>query len=432
MRCAAFPSSLLVGLMSIACSSCLSAPPNPANPVVIPNDFLGIAHAGYSCSKAEYDLLSMLGARFTRIDFRWDAIEPRKGEYDFSRYDAIVDAAVRNDFGVLAILDYDVSWIHPDSKLHGTIPPGRLDDWLDFVAAVVQRYQGRIAAYEIWNEPNWFFWKGSAEEFASLTAETAAVIRNSDAHARIIAGAFHRTPRRFARIMMENGAFMQVDTISFHPYASTAEKAAALTARFSRYLSSLGFAGGFWITEVGFSTRGIYPNTVSEHALPSAVVKTITLLALSGSQRLVWYALTDKYQANESPTEGFIRVAEAYFGLAYPDYAPKNAAYAYAAIAGVIQGSTYLPAAVNSTAAREGVHLYPFLKNDRRLGLVLWADSVVTITFSESLDGEFLPIDRPGTIPFHEGSMTLSPTPRIFVSRDPFPESMRLQVFTDR
>jgi hypothetical protein len=232
--------------------------------------------------------------------------------------------------------------------------------------------------------------------------------------------------------MMENGAFAQVDAISFHPYASTAERAVALTARFSRYLSSIGFSGGFWITEVGFSTRGIYPNTVSDRALPSAVVKTITLLALSGSQRLVWYALTDKYQANERPTEGFIRVAEAYFGLAYPDYAPKNAAYAYAAIAGVIQGSTYQPDTVNTIEAGQGVRVYPFLKNDRRLGLVLWADSVVTITFSENLDGEFILIDRPGTISFSERSMTLSPTPRIFASRDPFPESMRLQVFTDR
>ena len=33
-------------------------------------------------------------------------------------------------------------------------PPQNTDDYVDFLAATAARYKGRIAAYQIWNEPN--------------------------------------------------------------------------------------------------------------------------------------------------------------------------------------------------------------------------------------------------------------------------------------
>jgi hypothetical protein len=405
-----------IAALTVGCLSCATVPVVTGT-LAIPSGFLGVAHAGYSNTKAEYDLLRMLGASFSRIDFSWDIIEPRAGQFDFSRYDAIVDATRENGIGLLAILDYDVPWIHEKGISRKYIPPGRRGAWLEYVERVVERYRGRVPAYEIWNEPNWFFWKGSAEEFAVLTRETAAVIRKTDPRAAIVAGAFSRGPRAFARIMFRGGAFDQVDAISFHPYAPNAEAAASLSARFMADLRTMGFGGRFWITEAGYTTRGIYPNTIPEPEYPSELVKTITLLAITGAERLVWYTLTDRYGANEKPKgESLISVADAYFGLAYPDFTPKRGAYAYAAIARVLPGSTYAPGAVARTVETQRIRLFPFILEDGRLALIAWADASATIEFSLDLHGEIPDIDRPGSRSLAGRNLELSPKPIVVLT----------------
>jgi hypothetical protein len=396
--------------------SCLTAPNARAN-LVIPDRFLGVAHAGYSNSAAEYDLLRLLGADFSRIDFSWDLIEPRKGEFDFSRYDAIVETAVAHGFGILAILDYDVSWIHEGGTRRNFIPPGGLGSWLEYVERVVGRYRGRVFAYEIWNEPNWFFWKGSAQEFAALTRETAGVIRRNDPGAAIIAGAFSRAPRRFARTMLRDGAFDQVDAVSFHPYARNALAVVTMSTRFMDYLRSLGYQGTFWITESGYTTRGIYPNTILEREYSSELVKTITLLAATGVERIVWYTLTDRYSANEKPRgENLVSIAEAYFGLAYPDYSPKPGTYAYAAIAHILPGSTYAPGAVAIAEGLHGVRIFPFIRKDGRLALVAWSDSEITLELSMDIRGETVEIDSSERKPFSGRILATSRKPVILLS----------------
>ena len=410
------PALAFAAMLAMVCVSCATVP-SAGKRVAVPSDYLGIAHAGYSNSDAEYDLLRMLGARFSRIDFSWDIIEPRPGSFDFSRYDAIVETTGKNKIGLLAILDYDVPWIHGDDRSRKYIPPSRMGDWLNYVEKVVERYRGKVSAYEIWNEPNWFFWKGNAEEFAELTRETAALIRKIDPLATIVAGAFFRDPRGLAGIMMKKGAFSEVDAISFHPYSPTVELAADLSTRFMEDLRAMGYSGKFWITEAGFTTRGIYPNSVSDEEYPSSLVKTVTLLAISGSEKLVWYTLTDRYMADEKPRGlNIISVSEAYFGLAYPDYSPKNVAYAYSAIARVIQGSTYDPASVGNLSNAEGVRVFPFLMKDGSLGLILWANSNTWVEFSVFMSGTIPWIDRAGEERFSGRTMLLSRKPTILIS----------------
>src|SRR5947209_8240657 len=54
---------------------------------------------------------------------------------------------------VMARLDLPPPWTHSSGQAVSS-PPDNLDDYGDFVAAVVARYQGKIAYYQIWNEPN--------------------------------------------------------------------------------------------------------------------------------------------------------------------------------------------------------------------------------------------------------------------------------------
>ena len=54
--------------------------------------------------------------------------------------------------------------------------------------AVVNRYGGRIAAYQIWNEANIpQFWRGTPELMADLTARAYAVIKKAQPGAVVVA-----------------------------------------------------------------------------------------------------------------------------------------------------------------------------------------------------------------------------------------------------
>jgi hypothetical protein len=101
-----------------------------------------------------------IGFHWVRQLFQWSAIEGAdKGQFDWSEADRVVKAA--NDAGVkiIARLDYAPDWSQANPVTNG--PPDDLNDFGDFVNALVARYGpsstqgvGHVDAIEVWNEPN--------------------------------------------------------------------------------------------------------------------------------------------------------------------------------------------------------------------------------------------------------------------------------------
>ncbi|GAB4411218.1 MAG: hypothetical protein Kow00123_24980 [Anaerolineales bacterium] len=106
------------------------------------------------------------GFHWIRQEFPWEDIEIHgKGDFTdrrnepprsaWEKYDRIVDLAERYGLEIIARLDNPPAWSRADGDARGTLaPPDNLDDFGDFVEAVVTRYKGRIRYYQIWNEPN--------------------------------------------------------------------------------------------------------------------------------------------------------------------------------------------------------------------------------------------------------------------------------------
>jgi len=76
-------------------------------------------------------------------------------------------------------------------------PPDDFDDYGDFVAAVVERYRGRVRFYQIWNEPNihpeWGNYPIDPEGYAELLKIAATRARAADPDCVIISGALAQT-----------------------------------------------------------------------------------------------------------------------------------------------------------------------------------------------------------------------------------------------
>jgi polysaccharide biosynthesis protein PslG len=126
-----------------------------------------------------------------------ETTDPKFGGSTWTRFDDIVDRA--NTLGLRVILRIDTSprWALPAGAPDGLGPPVNFADYSDFVAAVAERYRGRVAAYQIWNEPNltseWGGRPPDAAAYAELLRGASDRIRAADPTARVLMAALAPT-----------------------------------------------------------------------------------------------------------------------------------------------------------------------------------------------------------------------------------------------
>jgi hypothetical protein len=127
--------------------------------------------------------------------FAWEDLEPEPDVWHFSRADAIVQQIEEKGLRLIIRLSDAPTWAHPaiDRDERPEIvdaPPDDLADWAEYCGTVAARYAGRIAGYQIWNEPNlsreWGGREPDPAGYAALLAACSTAIRAADPAAVII------------------------------------------------------------------------------------------------------------------------------------------------------------------------------------------------------------------------------------------------------
>ncbi len=100
-----------------------------------------------------------LGFGWVKQSISWRNVEGHnKGEYDWYRPDRIVQHTEDAGLKLLVRIDRHPLWtVQPylsDEEITDNQPPYHYEDFGDFCGALAERYKGRIAAYQVWNEPN--------------------------------------------------------------------------------------------------------------------------------------------------------------------------------------------------------------------------------------------------------------------------------------
>lgn len=124
---------------------------------------------------------------------RWSEVQAQRNEFEWSVLDRNVNAAANSGLPVLFVFGGTPRWASP----HGPVgpypdgstpaPPDNLADWDDYVHTLVQRYRGRIEAYELWvlaNDPR--FYAGSVETLVDMTRRASQIIRSADPRATVV------------------------------------------------------------------------------------------------------------------------------------------------------------------------------------------------------------------------------------------------------
>ena len=110
------------------------------------------------------DMIAAGGYGYIRQIFGWYEIEPEAGVYvdrfgnsTWAKYDHIVELADERGIEIIARLEKPPRWARagqPELDQYPDGPPTDVNDWISYVETVVQRYEGRITYFQIWNEPN--------------------------------------------------------------------------------------------------------------------------------------------------------------------------------------------------------------------------------------------------------------------------------------
>ena len=168
-------------------------PPAPT-PVVKANDPMASPDYGVQAflwwkpEVADRDLQLVKDAGFSWVKqlVSWQDVEGAgKGQYDWTNLDRIVEQAEQHGLKLAVRVSQD-----PDRPFWAGNPPENAGDFADFLAAMASRYQGRIQAYQVWNEPNlareWGGRRPDPAGYARLLKIAYSAIKGVDKNATVI------------------------------------------------------------------------------------------------------------------------------------------------------------------------------------------------------------------------------------------------------
>ena len=292
-------------------------------------------YGGDAAGLAEMEKAAQLardaGVKWSREDFSWSRIEPQKGKFNWTYHDNLVACAKRNGITVYGIVGSWASWTKPYS-------PEGIEEYAAFLKELVRHYGDDVRQWEIWNEPNIFFWQGPKEMYADLLIQSYAAIKEVDPDTEVLGLSTAGIDYKYIRQMLEKET--PFDILTIHPYRKVLKD-----REFIEDLKKVSDLVKYsdeerrpvWLTEMGWSTNSPH-NVLSQDFTPVTLRTQAELIArsylcsiVSGVEpRTFWYDFRD---------DGYDPIYfEHCIGIMTRDFRPKPAYYAYSTLAKVLKG----------------------------------------------------------------------------------------------
>jgi hypothetical protein len=206
------------------------SPPGPATPSPRPGIGTQFHCAWDHYSNAERDAvldkLKVAGVEWVRIDIVWTSLEyTTKGTWDawyLDRLDYCINAAQARGIKVLGMFGGTPPWANGGQDWR--TPPTDTGDYADAARRIASRYRGRVAAWEVWNEPNLSeFWAGDAEAYAQLLRAAYPAFKEGNPDALVVLAGPSSNDDAWIRQMYSLGAKDSFDVLGTHPYQGVAD-----------------------------------------------------------------------------------------------------------------------------------------------------------------------------------------------------------------
>ncbi len=152
------------------------------------------------------------GFNWLKQQIWWKFTEPvEKGGYDWAELDKVVGAVVEAGLNLMLSIVQAPGWAL-GGREHG--PPENPNDFKDFMAALANRYFGRVQAYEIWNETNFAReWgvldDGAYRAYGELLKAGYEGVKGVDPDATVVFGAPTPTGVADPNIAMDDAVYLE-------------------------------------------------------------------------------------------------------------------------------------------------------------------------------------------------------------------------------
>jgi hypothetical protein len=180
----------------------------------------------------DLDMIAEAGFKFIRMDFTWQSTERERGVYDWSAYEDLTENLNKRGIRALYILDYSNALyedrVESKDPFSGQIQKGiaaprkpeSVEAFAKWASAAVKHFRGNNIIWEIWNEPNIFFWRPvpDVENYNKLALATCRAVKATVPEAIIIGPATSQLPVLFIESFLASGVIEYIDAVSVRPY----------------------------------------------------------------------------------------------------------------------------------------------------------------------------------------------------------------------
>ncbi len=318
-------------------------------------------------------MLRHAGITWVRERLRWSEVEPEPGRFVWGKYDETATILAEEGLHICQVWHDTPAWARPGN------PDGSAPDDLRavyrFAREAARHFRGRIQAWEIWNEPDIFFWKDPADRYAGFLAAAALGIRAGDPGALVLHGSLCSGVGPFARGVAAAGTMDFCDVFNWHLYKAPRDYPGDLTAYRTHFTAAGAPWRPAWMTESGIRLAGsegegrrlLGPEDrqVQARFVPRSVVMSLA----AGTARHFFFVVPDY---TEKGTQ---------YGVLRPDLTPTPAFEALGVAARQVGDAAYL-GRLDAGAAEVRV-----FRSTRGLVAVGWSDHPAEVVLPAAGDG---------------------------------------------
>ncbi len=346
-----------------------------------------------------------------RDEVHWRTVEPVKGRLSLPERASWVGTAAENGIKSLVVLSYgnpiydfgqpsqadidagaawDCTIPVRDGNPETTADDEYFDAYLRYVDFVSESLAGKVAAYEIWNEPDLKYFNSkdaTAADYTELLKAAYRTIKQNDPDVTVLGGAI-AFQTEFIDGMMKAGAGSYMDGLSVHYYLGKNAPEKRARNRLDEYRDVL-VKYGFdkmpvWVTETGWANSNVDEQTQAQYIIRGAVFYDEFLLDYGIEGQYFTYELQDSSITSD------VLGGEEYensLGLYKNDFTPKISAGAVKTFNSLTAGKTL--------TALEQTKYGPFYQKSAYVATYAQGGQTVYVVWAESeFDQE---IDLPDT-----------------------------------
>jgi polysaccharide biosynthesis protein PslG len=252
----------------------------------------------------------------------WSGVETSRGVYNWTAVDDWINLAEQNGVDILYPLNSTPRWASSQPNLTSCsdgpgacAPPTNMQDWDDWVTAVVTRSAGRIKYWELWNEvntPN--YWVGDIPTMVTMAQHAYRIIKSIDPTAQVLSPSVLYDTSGWLSNYLAAGGSNYSDIIGFHGYGSGVHPEGDTAYAVGIYKQAMTANGQgskpLWDTESSWGVNSTLPNSDDQVA---SVARDYLLHWSLGVTRFYWYAWDDTgWGTLWDPANGIHPVGTAY------------------------------------------------------------------------------------------------------------------------